>query len=105
MKAIMYGAGNIGRGFIGALFSQSGYDVSFVDVAKPVVEALQTRGSYPLRVLDGTGYEDIQIEHVGAIDGTDADAVDARNCGRGRDGDRGRREHSQVHCAEHCRLG
>ena len=75
MKAIMYGAGNIGRGFIGALFSLSGYDVSFVDVAKPVVEALQARGSYPLRVLDGAGYEDIQIEHVGAIDGTDADAV------------------------------
>jgi len=75
MKAVMYGAGNIGRGFIGALFSQSGYDVAFVDVAKPVVEALQARGSYPLRVLDGAGYEDIQIEHVGAIDGTDADAV------------------------------
>ena len=75
MKAIMYGAGNIGRGFIGALFSQSGYDVAFVDVAKPVVEALQVRGSYPLRVLDGTSYEDIQIERVSAIDGTDADAV------------------------------
>ncbi len=75
MKAVMYGAGNIGRGFIGALFSQSGYDVAFIDVAKPVVEALQARGSYPLRVLDGASYEDIQIEHVGAIDGTDADAV------------------------------
>ena len=75
MKAIMYGAGNIGRGFIGALFSQSGYDVAFIDVAKPVVDALQARGSYPLRVLDGAGYEDFQIERVSAIDGTDAGAV------------------------------
>ena len=75
MKAIMYGAGNIGRGFIGALFSTSGYDVAFVDVAKPVVEALNARGSYPLRVLDGAGYEDITITRVSAIDGTDADAV------------------------------
>jgi len=75
MKAIMYGAGNIGRGFIGALFSLSGYDVAFVDVAKPVVEALNARGSYPLRVLDGAGYEDITITRVSAIDGTDADAV------------------------------
>lgn len=75
MKAVMYGAGNIGRGFIGALFSQSGYEVAFVDVAKPVVEALQTRGSYPVRMLDGAGFEDIQIEHVDAIDGTDAEAV------------------------------
>jgi len=75
MKAVMYGAGNIGRGFIGALFSQSGYDVAFIDVAKPVVEALQTRGSYPVRVLDGAGYEDVAILRVGAIDGTDAEAA------------------------------
>ena len=75
MKAVMYGAGNIGRGFIGALFSQSGYDVAFIDVAKPVVEALRERGSYPLRVLDGAGYEDLTIERVSAIDGTDMDAV------------------------------
>ena len=75
MKAVMYGAGNIGRGFIGALFSQSGYDVSFIDVAKPVVEALRERGSYPLRVLDGAGYEDVFIGHVTAVDGADAAAV------------------------------
>ncbi|MCI9383732.1 MAG: mannitol-1-phosphate 5-dehydrogenase, partial [Lachnospiraceae bacterium] len=33
MKAVMYGGGNIGRGFIGMLFSESGYEVTFVDVA------------------------------------------------------------------------
>lgn len=27
MKAVMYGAGSIGRGFIGALFSEIGYEV------------------------------------------------------------------------------
>ena len=75
MKAIMYGAGNIGRGFIGALFAQSGYDVLFIDVAKPVVEALHLRGSYPVRVLDGEGYTDETILRVDAIDGTDTEAV------------------------------
>ena len=32
MKAVMYGAGSIGRGFIGALFSEIGYEVVFIDV-------------------------------------------------------------------------
>lgn len=38
-KAIMYGAGNIGRGFIGQLFSQSGYEVAFIDVNMTVIDA------------------------------------------------------------------
>ena len=74
-KAVMYGAGNIGRGFIGMLFSQSGYRVTFIDVAKPVVEALQQRGSYPVRILDSNTYEDVTVEPVDAIDGNDAAAV------------------------------
>jgi mannitol-1-phosphate 5-dehydrogenase len=74
-RAVMYGAGNIGRGFIGMLMSQSGYGVTFIDVAKPVVDALHERGGYPVRILDLDGYEDILVEGVDAIDGTDADAV------------------------------
>ena len=35
-KAVMYGGGNIGRGFIGATLSQAGFSVTFVDVAEPV---------------------------------------------------------------------
>ncbi len=44
-KAVMYGGGNIGRGFIGATLSQSGYEVTFIDVAEPVVKALQEKAS------------------------------------------------------------
>ena len=40
MKAVMYGGGNIGRGFIGALLSNSGYEVAFVDVVDDVINAL-----------------------------------------------------------------
>jgi len=74
-KAIMYGAGNIGRGFIGALLSKSGYQVTFIDVAKPVVDALHQRGSYPVRILSDEGFSDEIIKHVDAIDGNDAAAV------------------------------
>ena len=75
MKAVMYGAGNIGRGFIGALLSQAGYRVSFVDVAEPVVRALNENGRYPVRYVSSEGFEDVWIENVAAVDGTDAQAV------------------------------
>jgi mannitol-1-phosphate 5-dehydrogenase len=74
-KAVMYGAGNIGRGFIGMLLSQSGYSVTFVDVAKPLVDALDQRGSYPVRILDADKHEDILVEDVAAIDGMDETVV------------------------------
>ena len=74
-NAVMYGAGNIGRGFIGMLLSQSGYRVTMIDVAKPVVDALNQRGSYPVRILDEGGHEDVLVENVDGIGGTDIDAV------------------------------
>ena len=42
----MYGGGNIGRGFIGMLFSMSGYEVTFIDVAEPVIEGLNREKKY-----------------------------------------------------------
>ena len=75
IHAVMYGAGNIGRGFIGMLLAQSGYRITFIDVAKPIVDALHTRKSYPVRVLDGDTHEDILVEHVDAIDGANEAAV------------------------------
>lgn len=45
-KAIMYSAGNIGRGFAGALLSQSGYEVAFIDVAQPLVQKINEAGCY-----------------------------------------------------------
>ena len=75
MKAVMYGAGNIGRGFIGQLFSQSGYNVSFIDVNKEVIEALNNRGEYIVEVLSNDSNEEVAVKNVSAVDGTDADAV------------------------------
>ena len=75
MKAVMYGGGNIGRGFIGALMSFSGYTVTFIDVAEPVVNGLRERGCYPLRILSGQGSEDLTVSNVTAVGGNDSAAV------------------------------
>ena len=66
---MVYGAGNIGRGFIGQIFSQSGYAICFIDVADSVIEALNREGRYPVRILGGNSSEDIRIEGVSAVDG------------------------------------
>ena len=73
MKAVMYGGGNIGRGFIGALLSQSGYEVTFIDVAEPVVKHLQEKKCYPVRYVSSQGHRDVMVENVTAVNGNDTE--------------------------------
>ena len=75
MNAVMYGGGNIGRGFIGALLSQSGYRVTFIDVAEPVVKHLQEKECYPIRYVFSGGHEDVLVENVTAVNGNDMEAA------------------------------
>lgn len=74
-KAIMYGGGNIGRGFIGQLLYQSGYDVSFVDVNKDLLKSLNDAGEYPVRILKGDDYSEVMVKNISGIDGNDLEAV------------------------------
>lgn len=74
-QAVMYGAGNIGRGFIGELFSRSGYHVTFIDVAENVVNGLIENKGYPLRYVSDKGNEDVVVSNVTAVNGSDTEAV------------------------------
>lgn len=76
MKAVHFGAGNIGRGFIGLLLSQSGYEVIFSDVNQTLVAELKKRGEYTVTLADDTK-EEQHVTGVTAIDGTDLNAVAA----------------------------
>ncbi|MRN52237.1 mannitol-1-phosphate 5-dehydrogenase [Paenibacillus monticola] len=66
MKAVHFGAGNIGRGFIGLLLSQAGYEVCFVDVNEDFVSQLQKRGEYPV-TLASDGQETVMVNNVTAL--------------------------------------
>ena len=72
--AVHFGAGNIGRGFLGQLYFESGYGTVFIDVVEEVVALLQARRAYPLRIVEEHA-ETRLVEHVDAVDGRDLAAV------------------------------
>ena len=73
MKAVIFGAGNIGRGFIAPLFSLDGWDVTYIDVAKPVIERINADHEYPLKIVYGDREDIITVKNVSAIDGNDTE--------------------------------
>jgi mannitol-1-phosphate 5-dehydrogenase len=74
-KAVMYGAGAIGRGFIGQVFHDSGYEVIFIDIVKPAIEAMNRDRQYPLRIVSNEEIIEKMIDHVRAIDAADQEAA------------------------------
>ena len=74
MKALHFGAGNIGRGFIGKLLSDAGFQVTFADVNASVTGALIERGEYPVKVV---GEECIteMVTHVTAVNSSGSEII------------------------------
>ena len=66
MKAIQFGAGNIGRGFIGAVLAQAGYQVVFADVVADLLDQINNRKQYTVHVTD-TVSRDIVITDICAV--------------------------------------
>lgn len=66
MKAVHFGAGNIGRGFVGALLAEGGYEIVFSDVAADLVSALEEADSYTVHEV-GDGGRDIVVTGFSAV--------------------------------------
>lgn len=67
MRAVHFGAGNIGRGFIGAVLQDSGYFVTFADVNQGLIDQLIKARKYSLIELgvieNRTTYKNFQVLH------------------------------------------
>lgn len=74
-RAVIFGAGNIGRGFIGQLFSESGYRITFVDVDQPLLAALNGKGRYTIRLVTNQSSEEVSVSPVQGLPADDAEAV------------------------------
>lgn len=66
MRALHFGAGKIGRGFIGAMLGRSGYDVCFVDASKELVDIINREKEYTIHIMDEQCYDE-KIGPVSAI--------------------------------------
>ncbi|MFP5115844.1 mannitol-1-phosphate 5-dehydrogenase [Bacillaceae bacterium C204] len=66
MLAVHFGAGNIGRGFIGNLLYHSGYETCFVDVNEVIVDLLNEKKEYRV-VLAEPSQQEVTIKNVRAI--------------------------------------
>ena len=77
MKAVHFGAGNIGRGFIGELLYESGFSTTFVDVVKATVDYINETNSYEMYIIDNN--EKKVIKNVKAFSPitNEADIVEA----------------------------
>jgi mannitol-1-phosphate 5-dehydrogenase len=60
-SVVSFGAGCVGRGFLGQLFSESGYAITFVEIDDPLIAALNARRGYTLRLVEGEWREELTI--------------------------------------------
>ncbi|AGV72024.1 MAG: mannitol-1-phosphate 5-dehydrogenase [Lactococcus cremoris] len=65
-KAVHFGAGNIGRGFIGEILSKNGFEIYFVDTNKAIIDELNTRHSYEIGIASSSP-EKISVSGVFGI--------------------------------------
>lgn len=74
MKALHFGAGNIGRGFIGKLLADAGIQLTFADVNQVVLDALNARHEYPVHVVGEQAQVEI-VKGVNAVNSTSDDII------------------------------
>ncbi|KAI4198428.1 MAG: hypothetical protein LQ350_005288 [Teloschistes chrysophthalmus] len=77
-KAVHFGGGNIGRGFVAEKLHLAGFEVVFVDVVDTLIEQLQKTKEYTVTEIGGEGEKVNKITNYRAINSkhNEAEAVD-----------------------------
>jgi mannitol-1-phosphate 5-dehydrogenase len=65
-KIVIFGAGRIGRSFIGQIFSRGGYEVIFIDINKNLIDLLNKHNSYKV-IIKGEKEKTLTIKNVRGI--------------------------------------
>ena len=66
-KAVHFGAGNIGRGFIGLLLNLSDYEVVFADIDQEIISELNKKNSYRVSEIGAEKEKHYQVDNVRGV--------------------------------------
>lgn len=76
MKAVILGAGRIGRGFVTQLLTLNNVDITYFDASDAMIEQMNQIGHYTIHVL-GHSDLDLEVDHVKAYPTSDIDQLAA----------------------------
>jgi mannitol-1-phosphate 5-dehydrogenase len=74
-KLVLFGAGKIGRSFVGQLFALSGYEVVFVDISERVIKELNLRNEYNVIIKSAHPDKIIRVCNVRGVIANEQDKV------------------------------
>lgn len=74
-NAVHFGAGNIGRGFIGKLLADADVQVTFADVNAPLVDQISHKQEYKVKVV-GSKCQIDTVNHVTAVNSASDDVIE-----------------------------
>jgi mannitol-1-phosphate 5-dehydrogenase len=66
-RLVLFGAGKIGRSFIGQLFARSGFEIVFVDISETLVNELNSRHEYDVIIKSDHPDTTIKIKNLRGI--------------------------------------
>lgn len=67
MQALHFGAGNIGRGFIGRVLSYSGFNLIFSDINQNIIDSINYYRKYKIKLVGDNFKKSIYVKNITAM--------------------------------------